>query len=82
MEDTMENTMMQFMETLRNNPDNAYDFIANNSHMFSKYELADIIKELLYGIYYEAEYGFITTEDHNKILANTANGLAEIYEEE
>ena len=78
----MENTMQQFMEILRNDPNKAYDFIANNSYMFSKYELVDIIKELLYAIYHEAEYGLITTEDHDKILANTADGLAEIYVEE
>lgn len=73
---------MQFVEILKNNPDHAYDFIANNAHMLSKYELADIIKELIYGIYSEARYGAILEEDHNNILANTADGLAEIYEEE
>lgn len=78
----MENTMNQFVEILKNNPDKAYDFIANNAHMFSKYELVDIIKELLYGIYSEAKYGLIVMEDHDKILANTADGLADIYEEE
>lgn len=78
----MENIMNQFMEILRSNPNKAYDFIANNSHMFSKYELTDIIKELLYAIYHEAEYGLMTTADHDKILADTAEGLAEIYEEE
>lgn len=78
----MENIMNQFMEILRNDPNKAYDFIANTYWNMSKGELADIIKELLYAIYHEAEYGLITTEDHNKILANTADGLAEIYEEE
>lgn len=78
----MENIMNQFVEILRNNPNKAYDFIANNGHLFSKCELVDIIKELLYGIYHEAEWGLITTADHNKILANTADELADIYEEE
>lgn len=78
----MENTMNQFVEILKNNPDHAYDFIANNAYMFSDYELANIIKELLYGIYSESKYGSILEEDHNKILANAADGLAEIYEEE
>lgn len=78
----MENIMKQFVEILKNNPDKAYDFIANNAHMFSKYELADIIKELLYGIYSESKYGAILEEDHDKILANAADGLAEIYDEE
>ena len=46
------------------------------------YELADIIKEILYGIYYEEQYGLITTADAEKIFANTAEGLADRYEEE
>lgn len=77
----MENVMKQFVEILRNNPDKAYDFIANNYHLFSKGELVDVVKELLYGIYYEAEYGLITTSDHNKILENAADQLEESYEE-
>lgn len=77
----MENIMKQFVEILRNNPDKAFDFIANNYHLFSKNELADVAKELLYGIYYEAEYGLITTSDHNKILENAADQLEESYEE-
>ena len=78
----MENIMNQLIEVLRKNPNHAYDFIANNGYMFEKTELIDIIKELLYGIYYEAEYGLITTADHNEILMNTADGLADIYEDE
>jgi hypothetical protein len=79
----MENVMNQFIEVLRNNPNHAYDFIANNGYMFEKTELIDIIKELLYGIYFEAEWGSsITTADHDEILANTAEGLADMYEEE
>ena len=77
----MENIMKQFVEILRNNPDKAYDFIANNSHLFSKGELVYVVKELLYGIYYEAEYGLITTSDYNKILENAADQLEESYEE-
>lgn len=78
----MENIMNEFMEILRKNPNKAYDFIANTYWNFEKCELADIIKELLYAIYHEAEYGLMTTADHDKILASTADGLAELYEEE
>jgi hypothetical protein len=78
----MENTMTQFVEVLRNNPDGAFDFIANNGHKFSKSELVDIAKELLYGIYYEAEFGLITEKDHDQILANAADELDERYKEE
>ena len=78
----MENIMSQFVEILRNNPNKAYDFIANTYWNMSKSELADIIKELLYAIYYEAEYGLIVFADHDKILANAADELADMYEEE
>ena len=75
------NVMKEFMEILRNNPDKAFDFICNNYHLFSKGELADVVKELLYGIYYESEHGLLTTADHNKILENTADQLEETYGE-
>lgn len=78
----MDNIVMEFVHILRNNPDGAYNFFANNYHKFSKYELVDVIKELLYGIYYEAEYGMIIKSDHDHILANTANELEDIYKEE
>ena len=71
----MEDAMKKFVEILRNNPDEAFDYIANNGYKFSSYELQSIIKELLYGIYYEAEYGLITKTDHDKILENTADQL-------
>lgn len=78
----MENIMVEFVEVLRNNPDGAFDFIANNGHNFSKYELVDIAKELLYAIHYEANFGLLTTADHDQILANAADELAENYAEE
>ena len=73
--------MEQFIDILRNNPEEAYNYIADNAYKFSQYELTDIIKELIYGIYFEAEWGLITKADHDKILANTAEELANIYEE-
>lgn len=78
----MDNIMMEFVHVLRNNPDGAYNFFANNYHKFSKCELVDVVKELLYGIYYEAEYGMIIKSDHDNILATTADGLEDIYKEE
>lgn len=74
--------MKQFIEVLKNNPNHAYDFIGNNSHLFSKSELTDIVKELLYGIYTEAQHGLIDAADHDKILLNTAEGLEENYTED
>ena len=78
----MEEMMKKFVEVLKNNPNHAYDFISNNSYLFSKSELTDIIKELLYGIYTEAQHGLIDNADHDKILLNTAEGLEENYTEE
>lgn len=78
----MENTMNEFVEVLRNNPNKAFDFIANNGYKFSKSELVDIAKELFYGIYFEAEFGLITQKDHDQILANAADELDERYTEE
>ena len=40
--------MEQFIDCLRNNPDHAFDFIANEYYKFSKDELKDICKELLF----------------------------------
>ena len=48
----MENIMVEFVEVLKNNPNHAYDFIANNYYKFSKEELASVTKELLYAIHY------------------------------
>ena len=49
-------TIIQFAEVLKNNPDNAYDFICNNYHKMSKSELASIVKELLYAIHENCEH--------------------------
>ena len=48
----MEEIMKDFVEVLKNNPNHAYDFIANNYYKMSKEELASIAKELLYAIHY------------------------------
>ena len=48
----MDEMMKKFIEVLKNNPNHAYDFIANNYWKMSKEELASITKELLYAIHY------------------------------
>lgn len=48
----MKDAMVEFVEVLKNNPDHAYDFIANNYYKMSKEELASVAKELLYAIHY------------------------------
>ena len=58
----MEDIMMEFVEVLKNNPNHAYDFIANNYWKMSKEELSSVAKELLYAIHY-----FNKTEE-NEIL--------------
>ena len=79
----MENTMMeQFIDCLRNNPDHAFDFIANDYYKFSKDELKDICKELLYGIYCAESRGHIQKEDSKFIYECVADELNENYNEE
>ena len=78
-----EKTMMeQFVDCLRNNPDHAFDFIANEYYKFSKEELKDICKELLYGIYYVEKRGDIMESDSKAIYDNAADELDELYNEE
>lgn len=78
-----EKTMMeQFVDCLRNNPDHAFDFIANEYYKFSKEELKDICKELLYGIYYAESRGYIMESDSKAIYDNAADELNELYNEE
>lgn len=78
-----EKTMMeQFVDCLRNNPDHAFDFIANEHYKFSKNELGDICKELLYGIYYVESRGHILKSDSKAIYDCVADELEESYTEE
>ena len=74
--------MEQFIDCLRNNPDHAFDFIANEYYKFSKDELKDICKELLYGIYHAESRGYITNDDSKVIYDNAADELHESYCEE
>jgi hypothetical protein len=68
--------MNELINVLKNNPDNAYDFICNNYYNMSKEELKDIIKELLYAIHSNTDKA-----EHNKILNDVATELADNYEE-
>lgn len=68
--------MLELINVLKNNPDNAYDFICNNYYNMSKEELKDVIKELLYAIHTNTDKA-----EHNKILNDVATELAENYEE-
>ena len=43
--------MKALIEVLKNNPNNAYDYLASNYYKMSKEELRDVAKELLYSIY-------------------------------
>ena len=39
--------MQQFIETIRNNPSRAYDFIGNHAHEMKKTELRSVILEMI-----------------------------------
>ena len=67
--------MLEFTKVLRNNPESAYDFIANNYYNMDKEELRDIVKELLYAIHTN-----MTKAEHDKILKDTAIELMEQYD--
>ena len=69
--------MKQFIEVLKNNPNHAYDFIANEYYKFSKEELKDITKELLYTIYNNNSKAM-----QSIMLEEVADELADNYEEE
>ena len=76
-----ENKMMEFIEILKTNPDHAYDFICNEAWNFSKDELKDIVKELLYGFYKARENHFITKTEELEIFESISEELEEFYEE-
>ena len=67
--------MKDFIEVLKNNPNNAYDFICNNYYKMSKEELKDIVKELLYAVYDNV----INTAEHDKIMNDVATELENFY---
>lgn len=66
----------EFIETLKNNPNHAYDYIANNAWAMSKDNLTDICKELIYGI-----IDYETKREAREILGNVAEELKDLWEE-
>ena len=74
--------MLQFVEVLQTNPDHAYDFVSSNYWKMSKEELANIVKELLYGIHTAKRNGVILESDEEEILDSVAEELYQQYEEE
>lgn len=68
--------MLELINVLKYNPDGAYDFICNNYYKMSKEELKDLAKELLYAIHSNTDKA-----EHNKILDDVADELAESYNE-
>ena len=65
-----------FIECLKNNPNHAYDYIANNTWSMSKDSLTDICKELIYGI-----IDYETKREAKEILYNVAEELDDLWEE-
>lgn len=64
--------MKALIEVLKNNPNGAYDYMANNYYKYSKEELNSVVKELLYAIHTNT-----TEKEHNKILDDVAEELAD-----
>ena len=64
--------MKALIEVLKNNPNGAYDFVANNYYKYSKEELKDVVKELLYAIHTNT-----TKDEHDKILNDVAEELTD-----
>lgn len=84
----MANNIREFVEILeteiaRKEDDfaggSAYDFIAENYMSFSKSELADIIKELLYSVHGAQRRHDIMWSDYETIMSDTAQELQDRY---
>lgn len=80
----MENIMRNFVETLetelaRKEECSAYDFIVENYMDFSKSELKDIIKELLYAVHGAEQRHDIMRIDYERIMGDTAEELRYSY---
>lgn len=69
--------MKEFIEVLKTNPGHAFDYISNNYYKFSKDELRDIVKELLYS----AHTNTMHKSEYNKILFDAATELEDFYME-
>lgn len=67
--------MKALIEVLKNNPNNAYDYLTSNYYKMSKEELKDFAKELLYSVYENT-----LESEQNKILKDAAEELTDQYE--
>ena len=69
-------TVAEFTEVLKNNPKQAYDFIAVNYWKLDKSDLAAITKELLFGI-----YNYCDPDGFCDLMSDVAIELDEQYDE-
>lgn len=69
-----EQAMVKFIDVLRNEPEEAFDYIANNYNSFDKDELVTISKELLYAIHTNVP------REQDDILSDVADELADRYD--
>lgn len=67
--------LLQFIKALREDGGSGFEFICNNGYKFSKSDLLDIIKELLYSIHRVGE----RDGNEKEILDHAADELAEKY---
>lgn len=72
--------MMEFTEVLKNEPQKVYDFISVNAYRFTKDELTDILKEVLYSIKYHTDNSFYVGL-YGDILRDVQIELDENYDE-
>ena len=70
----------EFAIMLKENPDNAYDYKCQKAYELSKYELTDIIKELLYGVWHHLN-NKLYQDEYYAILSDVSDELANIYKE-
>lgn len=81
----MENNIIkEFIDCLKNNPSYAFSFMCENYHKFSKDELNDICKELLYAISHAEDTRTIFKSDrefiYETVIENLENYcLKEVY---
>lgn len=70
-------TLAELLEVFKENPRQAYDFISQMNHMLDRYELTNIIKELLYSI-----HSFCSESQAAEMLAMAADELEYQYKED
>ena len=70
-------TIAELLEVLKETPRKAYDFISMNNHMLDRWELTNIIKELLYAI-----NSFCPESQAAAMMLMVADELEYIYKED